>query len=344
MMALGAFAEIPTGADVERIREEVAAAAEIFAARGWLRDPAKYHSPPPPLVRPKIREKRVGLSTFEHLKFESGYEPHQGEPGRERWLALEKNRTAHAWMLRHPDGERPWLVCVHGWRMGLPAVDLAAFRAARLHRQLGMNVLLAVLPLHGPRCSGWSGDGFLAGDAMNTVHAIAQSMWDIRRMISWIRSQGASSIGTYGLSLGGYTVSLLATLEAGLDCVVAGIAPSCFIDLGQKHSHPLISAFFRHGAPPEAQARDVMRVVSPLAAPPLVPRDNLYLFGGLADRMVPRRQVRALWEHWGRPKLAWYNGSHLSFAREREVHALLREAFAKLEKPQRRAFAAAAAG
>jgi hypothetical protein len=46
--------------------------------------------------------------------------------------------------------------------------------------------------------------------------------------------------------------------------------------------------------------------------------------------MVPRRQVRALWEHWGRPRLAWYNGSHLSFAREREVARLLREAFAKL--------------
>src|SRR5882724_5499143 len=262
MMALSAFGAFPTRADLSRIHEEVAAAAEIFDARGWLRDPSSYHRSPPPLVRPKIRSKRVGFSTFEHLKFESGYEPHAGEPGRERWLALERNRTAHAWMLRHPDAERPWLVCVHGWRMGLPAVDLAAFRAARLHRQLGFNVLLAVLPLHGPRCDGWSGDGFLAGDAMNTVHAIAQSIWDIRRMISWIRREGATAIGTYGLSLGGYTVSLLATLEADLDCVVAGIAPSCFVDLGRAHSHPLISALFRYGAPPEAQALDVMRVVS----------------------------------------------------------------------------------
>jgi hypothetical protein len=40
--------------------------------------------------------------------------------------------------------------------------------------------------------------------------------------------------------------------------------------------------------------------------------------------------VRALREHWKRPRLAWYNGSHLSFAGEREVRALLREAFGKL--------------
>jgi hypothetical protein len=45
--------------------------------------------------------------------------------------------------------------------------------------------------------------------------------------------------------------------------------------------------------------------------------------------------VRALWEHWQRPRLAWYNGSHLSFGREREVRALLREAFAKLERTGR---------
>ena len=334
MMALGTFGEIPTHADIERIHGEVSAAAEMFAARGWLRDPTSYHRKPPRLVSPKIRTKRIGFSNFEHLKFESEYEPHEGEPGRDRWLALEKNRTAHAWMLRHPDGERPWLVCVHGWRMGQPAVDLAAFRAARLHRQLGFNVLLAVLPLHGPRGAGWSGAGFLGGDALNTVHAMAQAMWDLRRILSWIRAQGATAIGTYGLSLGGYTVSLLATLEAELDCVIAGIAPSCFIDLGRAHSHPLISALVRYGAPPEQQARDVMRVISPLAAPPLVPFENRYLFGGLADRMVPRRQVRALWEHWARPKVAWYNGSHLSFVREREVRDLLQEALASLQPRQ----------
>lgn len=330
MMALGAFGEIPTRDDVKRIHAEVAEAATLFAKRGWLRDPTRYHAPPPPLVRPKVRSRRAGFSTFEELEFESGYEPHPGEPGRARWRTRKKNRTARAWMLRHPDGDRPWLVCVHGWRMGWPTVDLAAFRAARLHRRFGFNVVLPVLPLHGPRAERRSGDGFLAGDALDTVHAMAQAMWDVRRILAWIRSEGASSVGAYGLSLGGYTVALLATLEADLDCAIAGIAPSCFVDLGRRHSHPLIAAMTSYWAPPENEARDVMRVVSPLAAPPRVPWRNRFLFGGLADRMVPRRQVRALWEHWGRPRLAWYNGSHLSFAREREVARLLREAFANL--------------
>jgi hypothetical protein len=338
MMALGGFAEIPKRADLRRIHAEVSLAADMFEDRGWVRDPTSYHDAPPPLVNPRIRSARVGLTRYERLQFESEYEPHAGEPGRNRWLALLRNRTAYAWVLRHGGHARPWIVCVHGWRMGVAAFDLAAFAAERLHRRLGLNVVLPVLPLHGPRATGamgamlWSGAGFLAGDALNTVHAMAQAMWDLRRILSWIRSQGATRVGAYGLSLGGYTVALLATLEANLDCVIAGIAPSDFVTLGRTHSHPLIAALARYGAPPEDEARTTLRVISPLAAPPLVPWPNRYLFGGLADRMVPRRQVRALWEHWGRPRLAWYNGSHLSFRGEREVRALLREAFAKLRE------------
>jgi hypothetical protein len=322
---------VPARADVRRIHDEVSLAADLYERRGWLRDPTGYHETPPPLLEPKLRAKRIGSTRFEHLKFESGYEPCPDEPGYARWLSYIPNRTAHAWVLRHP-GKRPWLVCVHGWRMGAPALDLAAFRAERLHRELGFNVLLPVLPLHGPRATGWSGQGFLAGDVLNTVHAMAHAMWDLRRLLSWIRSQEATGVGAYGLSLGGYTVALLAMLEENLDCVIAGIAPSDFVTLAHANSHPLIAAFNRYGAPPEEEARHALRVVSPLAAPPRVPWANRYLFGGLADRMVPRRQVRALWEHWQRPRLAWYNGSHLSFSREREVRTLLGEAFSKLER------------
>jgi len=50
------------------------------------------------------------------------------------------------------------------------------------------------------------------------------------------------------------------------------------------------------------------------------------MFGGIADRLVPPDQVRDLWLHWGKPRIAWYAGSHLSFGWEPEVKALLRDA------------------
>jgi hypothetical protein len=56
-----------------------------------------------------------------------------------------------------------------------------------------------------------------------------------------------------------------------------------------------------------------MRVVSPLALEPQIPRERRWIFGGVADRLVPSDQVRDLWEHWDKPRIAWYPGSHLTF-------------------------------
>ena len=53
-------------------------------------------------------------------------------------------------MLRHKE-PWPWLVCVHGAEMGRAALDLMLFRAWHLHQDLGLNVVLPVLPMHGPR-------------------------------------------------------------------------------------------------------------------------------------------------------------------------------------------------
>ena len=94
------------------------------------------------------------------------------------------------------------------------SLDLRAF--GHYHKILGLNVLIPVLPLHGPRRIGRrSGDGFLGGEVLDTVHAETQAIWDIRRMIGWLRGQGALSVGATGLSLGGYTTALLAGIEAG---------------------------------------------------------------------------------------------------------------------------------
>ena len=42
-----------------------------------------------------------------------------------------------------------------------------------------------------------------------------------------------------------------------------------------------------------------MSVVSPLALMPRVAHERRYIFGAVADRLVPPDQVRDLWEHWG---------------------------------------------
>jgi hypothetical protein len=208
--------------------------------------------------------------------------------------------------------------------MGHPAVDFTGFQARWLHRELGLNVAIPVLPFHGPRRTGRrGGDGFLSGDFLDTVHAKAQAVWDLRRLVSWLRREGAPCVGLYGVSLGSYTAALVAALEADLDCVIAGIPASDFLGIARWNAP---AGFVRAAGLLGfrwAEIEELLRVVSPLAIPSRVPRQRLFLYAGLWDRLAPPEQARRLWNHWGRPRLAWYEGSHVSFLVERDVTKLV---------------------
>jgi len=317
----------PASGDQGRIRGEVREARELFDDRGWIEKPADYHQAPPALTDARLCPARSRSLDYERLSFESGYQPRVEEPGRDRWLSYLPNRTAHAWVLRHPSASRPWMVCIHGYQMGKPLFDFPAFRAAHLHHRLGINLVLPVLPLHGPRKIGRvSGDGFLAADFMDTIHAEAQAMWDIRRILSWVREQGGSRIGVHGLSLGGYNTALLACLDEDLACAIPGIPATDFSRLVWRHGPRLQIRYAEHHGLLQDEVTEVTRVVSPLALTPVVPKERRYIFGGVADRLVPADQVRDLWRHWDRPRIEWYQGGHVSFRVHRPVDRMLDEA------------------
>lgn len=310
----------------ERVHREIRDARELFHHRGWFASPAAYHQIPPPLTDPVIRPGRSLRLDFEHVEFESGYEPDGEEPGRDRWLSRPANRTAHVWVLRHGSGPRPWLICIPGYRMGFPLVDLPAFHAARLHYRYGMNVAIPVLPFHGPRKTGRrSGDGFITGDFLDTVHAEAQAMWDLRRLLSWIHMQQGHPIGAYGLSLGGYNTALLASLE-GLACAILGIPATDFTRLTWRHGAQLQIRYAEHHGLSLEEVSEVLSVVSPFAFAPRVPRERRYIFAAVADRMVPPEQVRDLWHHWEEPRIVWYQGAHVTFRSHPAVGRLLVDA------------------
>jgi len=158
-----------------------------------------------------------------------------------------------------------------------------------------------------------SGEPFLSYELMNSVHGLAQSVWDIRRLVDWLRSQGATSIGLYGVSLGGYVVSLLAGLSEGFEAVIAGIPVVDLPTLFAAHSPPPIRRRAdRHGI--LGTGSDVAHhVVSPLAFEAKVAHDRRFIFAGYGDRMAFPNQAVRLWEHWDRPAICWYPGSHVGY-------------------------------
>jgi hypothetical protein len=313
--------------DRHRIASEVKAALSFFGERGWLEDPAQYHQAPPALDLPELRPTSFCGRNFEHMEFESSYAPYDREPGRERWLDNAANRTAHAWVLRHGDRPRPWLICIPGYRMGTVLSDFVGFRAWRLHYVLGLDVAIPVLPLHGPRGSRLrSGKGFFDCDYLDTVHALAQSVWDVRRILSWIRSQSAPAVGVYGVSLGGYTAALLASLEDGFACVIAGVPPGDLGRLIRWHTPPPVLPVAEAAGLDYDAVDRVLRVVSPLALTPRVPHARRFVYGGVADQIVPPDHARDLWRHWERPAVHWYAGGHLSFLFDAGVRRFVRSA------------------
>jgi hypothetical protein len=311
----------------QRLRREIAEAREFLSERGFLAAPATYHQAPDPLEDPVLSGERAFGLDYRLLRFESGWAPHPGEPGAQRWLAYEANRTAFVRVLSHRGARRPWVVCTPGFRMGQARVDFAGFGARWLHRELGLNVAIPVLPFHGPRQIGRrGGDGFLTGDVLDTVHAQAQAVWDVRRLIRWLRERGAEQIALYGVSLGAYTSSLVAALEDDLHCVIAGVPASDWLALVTGHAPQSLLRASEWLGFPWAELRDVMRVVSPLAMPSRVPRQRSFIFAGTADRLAPPEQALRLWDHWGRPRIRGYHGSHVSFLIEPAVTRFVREA------------------
>ena len=316
--------------DRRRLARELSHALTLWEREGWLEDPASYHRSPPPLSGARLRDVASPWGRFRRVKFDSGYAPHPAEPGRARWLSYERNRTAHAWLFEHPGPPRPYVMCVPGYRMGLPLVDVTGFRVPWLHRELGLNVAIPVMPLHGPRSIGRrGGDGFLRGDFVDTVHAQTQAIWDIRRLAGWLRREGAPAIAAHGVSLGGYTVALLASIEESLDCVIAGIPAADFVRLLQSHAPGVgLRALEQLGVDWD-RLRRLLKVVAPLEIEPRVPRERRFLYAGVADRLATADHALDLWRHWGRPPIAWYEGSHVSFLFETETKELIHRALAE---------------
>ncbi len=315
------------------------AAAERNRSEGVLESPARAHPMPPALEKVELRRRELpGLPAAEWLRFESEFEPRDPEV-RERYLACRPNRTTQALLWRHADGARPTLVVIHGYGMGRPALDARAFDVAWLHKTLGLDVALVTLPLHGARAAGRrSGAGFLDAHPLQTNCAFGQAIWDLRRLTGWLRREGTPAVGVFGMSLGGYTAALFASLERGLACVVPWVpAVSLPALLGASRS-PAAQRQREALGVTDALLSEAWAAHEPLRQRPLVAPEGRLILAGACDRICTPDQTLALWEHWERPAIHWFEGSHLAHfgrraLRERLAVHLRETLFAPSEVP-----------
>ena len=318
----------PTDGELRAVAIDMDTAIGVYERNGWTRDPSGFHPDPPPLVDVTRSMGWAMGMWYDRLSWPSGYITPEGLPGSDRWDGYTRNRTAWAYLVRSQP-ERPWLVCIHGFGTGVPMSDFFAFRARRLAEELKLNLAFTVLPLHGPRrASRLSGAELLSYNLLDFVLGMGQAVWDLRRLTRWLRADGATQIGFYGMSLGSYAGALLAGLEPGIDFAMAGV-PLC--DMGRMIDHHATSKM-RTRAREHGLGMDKLgplySVVSPLSWPSRVPAERSFMYAGLGDRMSTPGQAQRLWHHWGEPRVLWYEGSHLTFLWSGKVSRFLDTALA----------------
>jgi pimeloyl-ACP methyl ester carboxylesterase len=99
-------------------------------------------------------------------------------------------------------------IVVNGFSSGHHIIERLAWpmRTFRRHR---IGVALFALPFHGPRASmfppEWPGV-----DLQLMFEGFRQAVWDLRIAIRALREAGVKHVGVVGMSLGGYTASLIA--------------------------------------------------------------------------------------------------------------------------------------
>lgn len=250
----------------------------------------------------------------EMLYFDSPFVP-VNPSLRDRYRKNKRNMRAVAQYWRHDNGPRPTICVIHGF-MADPYWLNRAFLALPWFYDQGYDILLYTLPHHGARrgkYAPFSGHGYFAGGISNINETVAHSIYDFRIFMDYLESQGVTKMGVTGISLGGYTASLLAAVEERLYFSIPNVPVVSLFDLMLQWfpASAVLKTGLRLSGISIREARHMLAVHCPLTYEPRIPKERLMIIGGAGDRLAPPKHSRLLWDHWDRCRIHWFPGNHV---------------------------------
>lgn len=307
----------------QRVVTHDARAQLIEVAQHYSEDtlgtPSRFF-PEPPLPAMKLTPQGDGpLGTHVvDLAWPSEYDPFHPD-ARDFHLRVSENLTAHARWWTSGRG-RPTIVLLHGWGGGNHWVTARSFVVPYWLRH-GFDVAAFVLPYHGDRAPGSSltGSGLLfpSTNPLRTNEGFGQAIYDLRGLSRFLRDRGASAVGAMGMSLGGYTTALWASVAGpqevgGIDFAVAMIPAVSMAKLMWRHGeHSPTRAHAAKAGITEDLLIDAFAVHAPTTRPVRLDRERLAVIAGRGDRITPPEQAEELALHWG-VEVQWFDGGHLA--------------------------------
>jgi pimeloyl-ACP methyl ester carboxylesterase len=176
-------------------------------------------APRPPYYRPTA-------GRCVDLAWESQFTPYAPSI-RQRYLSHTENLVARARYFRHDGPARPTIVLLHGFAAEAHAFNERLFQVRWLYERLGIDVVCLTLPFHGGRRgrgSAYTGQRFISEGMCWIAEAFRQTVLDFRALSHFLlHTRGAPSVGVSGVSLGGYTTALLASLEPRLAFAIPNV-------------------------------------------------------------------------------------------------------------------------
>lgn len=319
-LAVGHARETRSREEAEEALASLARVTEAYGDPRFLDAPDAFFVPPVPLDVAVVASRPLpDGGRVDDLRADSPFVTVHPHP-RAKYVEHAHNAVAHARLLRHPT-PRAAVMCVHGYLGGALAFEERAFNARWLY-DLGLDVLITVLPFHGERATPGKRGIFPGRDPWRTVEGFAHAIHDLRAWAAWLREQGAPRVASFGMSLGGYTCALLATVTADVSPVALMIPLASLGDAFVEHRAG------RPDAPPAWLAPRIdgaYRVVSPFARPPKVRGDDVMVIAASGDRITRVSHAEKLRAHFGDGPFETFAGGHmLQFGRGRAFAAMAR--------------------
>jgi hypothetical protein len=294
--------------------ERLAEIGATYGAPDLLATPDAFFVPPPAMT-PRLRvvgRLPWGAECVE-ASWESAFEPF-APAVRDGYLAHAANRTAYA-RVYSGGGPRPAVIVVHGYMTGQWAIEERAWPIQWLNRR-GLDVAVAMLPFHGVRARAEGGaPPFPGADPRFTNEGFRQAVADLRVLIALLKGRGATAVGLMGMSLGGYTTALMATLEEGLAFAVPLIPLSSLADFARDQGR---LGGGREAAAQHAALEAANHVVSPFARKSRVAPERVLVVGAEGDQVTPIAHAERVAAHLGAPLLR-VAGGHLVQVWRREA-------------------------
>jgi len=209
---------------------------------------------------------------------------------------------------------RPMAILVNGFSSGHHLMERVAWPVREFQRQ-GIGISLFALPFHGRRGHAFPPE-WPQQDTAFTIEGFRQAIWDLQIAIRAMREAGASHVGVAGMSLGGYTAALLATVTSDVDFVLSYIPIASVPDV--MNDNDLVPGSGDIQRVLFEGYREQLVPITPVCRMPKVEPKRVSIVSGEFDRLATVKHGQRLADHFG-TELVTFPGGHILQNRRAEA-------------------------